>query len=122
MQHSCVRGQCLGDERADPVTGRDSGEVLEQQHADAATLVLVADKEGHFGRSRVVEALVCRNADDFAADLGYKGVVLVVRCSRQSFDVLTRGRGRDREEPQVERVWRQLRVHGAKRIGICLVR
>ena len=68
VQHAVVLAQHVGLELGDAVGARDRRQVLEQQRAEAASLVGIADRERHLGtvrrRGRVVGDGVARRRDD----------------------------------------------------------
>ena len=64
VDHRRVVRHDLGDEALDPLAGRPSRELLEKPRADAASLVVVGDREGHLRAQRIPKAHVVRESDD----------------------------------------------------------
>ena len=67
LDHPGVVGQHLGDEPLDAALAARLGEVLEQQLADPAALVLVLDQEGDLGLARL-DHVVAPDRDDPALE------------------------------------------------------
>ena len=92
-----------------PFGARDDREVLEQQRAEPAALLVVVDGERDLGLVGP-DAVVARDRDDLVAELRDERHVLVVVDARHPFE-LRRGRSRHRrEEPQVQRLVAQTLV------------
>jgi hypothetical protein len=63
-EHPTVLREHLGHDSLDPLTAGALGELLDEPRADAATLVLVCDRERSLGQRRVAEPDVVRDRDD----------------------------------------------------------
>jgi hypothetical protein len=116
-EHLAVLRQHLGLEPVDAVLPRGGREVLEEDGAEPAALVGVADVERDLG-ARVVELLVAADGDDVVAqgdDERDPAPVVDVR------EVAGVGRGQfrhRREEPQVDRLRRLPEVEPLQPLGI----
>ena len=64
VDHRRVVRHDRGDEALDPLAGRPCRELLEKPRADAASLVVVGDREGHLRAQRIPKAHVVRESDD----------------------------------------------------------
>ena len=118
-QHGRVLAQRLRGKGADPPAAGQRDQVLQQQHADAAVLHVIGDREGDLGRSgRGVVALVGAAADHLAVQQGeQRGVV---RCWLAAYPAcLPFGRTQAHaEEAQVEIVRGELFVHVPHRVEV----
>ncbi len=99
--HRDVVGKDVGDEAADPDVAARSREVLEEQAAEAMTVLRVGDEEGGFGDVRL-QALRGRQRDDGSADGGHEGGDGVSRPGDQVVDVRVGGIATDAEEAQAQ--------------------
>ena len=119
-QHERVLAQRLRGEGAQAAAAGQRDQVLQQQHADAAVVHVIGDREGDLGRAGPgsVVALVAAAADQLAVHHGeQRGVVrrgLAAEPARLPF-----GRARAHaEKAQVQTVRGQLLVHLPHRVEV----
>ncbi len=117
-EHLSIVGEGRRHEPADPELTGDGGEVLEQDRAESAPLLVVLDGEGHLGVGQVGEPVEARHRDDVTAQLGDQREPSVVVEVGERLE-LAGGRRRDGgEEAEVQRLRGESLVQAEQRVGV----
>ena len=109
LQHRGIARQRLRGERVDPVGARDDCEMLEQQRADAAPLVLVGHHERDLGNTGA-HGVVTRRRDDLTPE-EHDTRRMTRLAEMVHLDGGGHRRRHRREEPQIDRVVAEPLVH-----------
>ena len=104
--------QGVGDKAGDPVLPRAGCQVLEQQGADAASLVLVADHEGDLGLVAAGRAVVPADRDDPLVELDDECLAVGMVDAGEVLDLPLRQVRMGGEEAQVDALRAQPLVEG----------
>ncbi len=102
VEHPAVLRQGVGDQPADPAPFRPCPQLLEEQHADATTLLVVRDQQRDL-RHVAAGAVPPGHRHDQTADLGDQRVVVLVAVPRECPQVLGRRVAVHGEEAEVHR-------------------
>ena len=107
VEHPPIVGKGRRDEAGDAVRARRRRQVLEQDRAESAPLLIVLDRERDLRLRRSRGAVVARDRHEIVAELGHDREPAV---SVDHGEVLELGGGRSRdgrEEPEVQRLARE---------------
>jgi len=97
----CIARERDRRERPDVVLSCDRGKLLEQQRADSSTLLCIRDLERDFGLGGG-ETVVSRDREDLVTDKG-NDCDMILPVEGFQLQMRSRGTGRRREEPEVDR-------------------
>lgn len=117
LQHRTVLRQHLGGEPAEPQIPGSSGEMFEEDRADAATLVGVGDVEGHLGGG-LGDLVEAPDSDDVGADEHDHRHPIPMVDVDEPFEITFGQAGQRGEEAQVDGLRRLSLVHPRQGIGI----
>ena len=120
IAHAAVLRQRLGDEAGDAVGPGDHREVLEQDRAQAPTLVDIVDGEGDLCLGAVTSgvAVVARHRDHLVVELGDERHAVVVVDLGEALDLERRKHRVGREEAEVDRLLREAGVQRDQRVRV----
>jgi hypothetical protein len=118
LQHRRVLGQRLRDEPAQAVLAGQRGQVLQQQCADAAVLLVVRDEERDLRIGRAGQRLAAGHPDHHTVLLGDQRQPAVVVLAQQVLQVLLTRSPAGREVAQVDAPVGGGVVQGPQRRGV----
>ncbi len=116
--HAPVRGQHHCGERGDPHLAGRSREVLEQDRAQAAALVLVVDEERHLGIGTSWHPVVASDPDELVTEQRDEREPVVTVDVGQVLDFGSTEPRPGAEEPEVDRLRRLAAVEGDESFAI----
>src|SRR5580700_6755746 len=118
LEHPPVVDQRVSGEPGDPVRGRITREVLQQERRKPSALLCIRYRKCDLSRVAALEPVVATNADHVIAEKNDKRHAVVIVDGREASDLLVGERGTRAEEAEVHALRRLVREERAMGRGV----